>query len=150
MKNREDQDVENLIRSIKLSPARSGLREKVLDAAAKHKEETAWTTPRLRWCLAGCAVVLALIFIMDAGLSRRQQNRLQALLDGSRLTQIQAGDESLVLAEVLGEDVNRKLLAHNELSVAQQIKAEQLRREDLLRELLEEDFDGNEGEKNSH
>jgi hypothetical protein len=150
MNDTDDWDVEGLLRSARLKPAPPGLREKVLEAAAKHKEETAWTTPRLRWCLAGCTVVLAVIFIMDAGLSRRQQNRLQAFLDGSRLTQNQAGDESRVLAEVLGADVNRKLLARNDLSVAQQIKAEQLRREDILKELLEEDFDGSESEKNSH
>ncbi len=143
----EDRDIERRLRSMALRPARPGLREKVLAAAAKRKQETAWTTPRLRWCLAGCAAVLAVVFIADAGLGRKQQTRLQALMDGSPRMQDRAADESRVLAEVLGEPVDRQLVARNERIASAEKRAGHVRRERVLKELLKEVFDGSEGAK---
>jgi len=150
MKDSEDRDIEGLLHSVRLKPAPPRLRERILEAAAKHKEETAWTTRRLRWCLTGCAAVLAVIFITDAGLSRRQQDRLQAMINGSRPTQDQAGDESRVLAEALGESLSPKMLGQSKLAISRQRAVEQLRREDILKELSKEDFDGHESPKNNH
>lgn len=82
MKGNGDRNVEEMLRSAELKPAPPGLREKVLKAAANHKEEAAWTTPLLRWCLAGCVVALSVIFVADGLVTRTQQNRLQAVLDG--------------------------------------------------------------------
>jgi hypothetical protein len=42
------------------------------------------------------------------------------------------------------------MLAQNELAGAQKPKANELRRENMIRELLKEDFDGSESTKNSH
>lgn len=146
----EERDIERRLRSLALRPARPGLREKVLEAAAKHKKEAAWTTPRLRWCLAGCMAVLAVVFVIDAGLGRKQQSRLQALMDGSPRMHDRAADESRVLAEVLGEPVDRKLVARNERIASEEMRAGQVRREKVLRELLKEVFDGSEGAENNH
>ncbi len=143
-------DIEKRLRSLTLKPAPPGLREKVLQAAAKNKGEAAWTTPLLRWSLAGCAAVLALVFIADAALSRNQQSRLHALMDGSPLMQDRAADENRVLAEVLGEPVGRKLFAQDGRIAAEERGAGQARREELLKELLKEDFDGSESQENSH
>jgi hypothetical protein len=150
MKGNGDRNVEEMLRSAELKPAPPGLREKVLQAAAKHKEEAAWTTPLLRWCLAGCAVALSVIFVADGLVARTQRDRLQAFFDGSRPARNSADDNSRVLAEVCGESVTGKMLAQNELALAQKPKANELRREDMIRELLKEDFDGSESTKNSH
>lgn len=150
MKGNGDRNIEEMLRSAELKPASPGLREKVLQAAARHKEDAAWTTPLLRWCLACCAIALSVIFVADGLVARTQRNRLQALFDGSRLAQNRTDDESRVLAEVLGKSVSRNLLVQNELAVAQQTKAGQIRREEILKGLLTEDFDGSESKKNSH
>jgi hypothetical protein len=80
MKDVEGRDIEGLLRSVRLKPAPPGLRERVLKASGRAREEAAWTTPRLRRCLAGCAVVLAAVLISDAALNRGQQHRLQSFL----------------------------------------------------------------------
>jgi hypothetical protein len=87
MKNGKEYDIEKRLQSVKLTPVPPGLREKVLGAALERKEATAWTTPLLRKCLAGCAVLLAAVFIADASASRTQNARVQAILDGTRITQ---------------------------------------------------------------
>jgi len=87
MNNGDNQDLERRLKSLKLTPAPAGLREKVLIAARQKREVTVWTTPLLRKCLAGCAVLLAVIFIADAGASRTQNARVHAILDGTRITQ---------------------------------------------------------------
>jgi len=150
MKHDRDREIEGWLKSLTPKPAPPGLREKVLRAAAERKEETAWTTPLLRWGLAGCAVVLMVIFITDATLGRRQQARLQALLDGSQRIQSEAADESRLLAEALGEPAGRELVAQNGRASADRIRVGQVRREEVLKALLEEDFDGSESKKNSH
>ncbi|MGA2534280.1 MAG: hypothetical protein ABSG19_14740 [Candidatus Aminicenantales bacterium] len=87
MKNGDNYEIEGRLKTIRLTPAPPGLREKILGAAQERKEATAWTTPLLRKCLAGCAVLLAVIFIADAGANRTQNARAQAVLDGTRITQ---------------------------------------------------------------
>jgi hypothetical protein len=148
MKKDEAKGIEVRLREIRLKPAPPGLRRKVLDAAAKHKEESAWTTPLLRWCLAGCVAVLLVVFLADGLVSRSQTGRLQALLDGSRQARSRTDEGSRVLAEVLGEPVRPGLLVQSEMAAEKQAKVEQTRRKEILRELLREDFDGNESKKN--
>ena len=142
--------IERRLKSLTLKTASPGLRERVLKGAAKHKKEAAWTTPLLRWSLAACAAILALIFITDTALSRRQQDRLQAFMDGAPRMQDRAADENRVLAEVLGEPVGRKLFAQDGRIAAEERGTGQARRGELLKELLKEDFDGNESQKSSH
>jgi hypothetical protein len=148
MKNGEYGDIEKRLRSLKLKPALSGLREKIVASAQRRKEDESWTTPLLRWCLAGCAALLAMIFVADAAANRSHSFRLQALLDGSRPARGRVDDRNLVLAEVLGEPASGKLIARSEAAAEKQTKAEQARREQILKELLTEDFDGSEGKKN--
>jgi hypothetical protein len=148
MSKDEARDIEERLKEIKLKPVPPGLKDKVLEAAREHKEESAWTTPLLRWCLAGCAALLAVVFITDGLVSHAQQNRLQALFDGSRTTPRLTEDGSRMLAEVLGELASEKLLVQSEMAAEKQTKAEQIRREEILKELLLEDFDGNESKKN--
>jgi hypothetical protein len=150
MKGNGDRDVEEMLRSAELKPAPLGLKEKVLKAAAESAEAKAWTTPMLRWCLAGCAVALSVIFVADGLVSRTQRDRLQALFDGSRPARSPADDGSRMLADVYGGSVAGTMLAQNELALAQNPKANELRRENMIRELLKEDFDGSEGAENNH
>jgi hypothetical protein len=150
MKGNGDRNVEEMLRSAELKPAPPGLRERVLEAAVKHKEEAGWMTPLLRWCLAGCAVALSVIFIADGLVARTQRDRLQALFDGSPSARNPVDDASRMLAEVYGQSLTGKMLAQNELVLAQKLKASELRREDMIRELLKEDFDGSESTKNNH
>jgi len=79
MKRSEAPDIERLLKSVKLKPARLGLREKVLKRAGQYREEAAWTTPLLRWCLGGCAAVLLIVFVADGRISGAQRDRLTAL-----------------------------------------------------------------------
>jgi hypothetical protein len=145
----ENDIVEHRLKRLDIKPLPPGLRERILEAAATRRRETAWTTPGLRWALAACAAVLAVIFLMDAALGRRQQARLQVLLDGSQRIQSQAADETRLLAEALGEPVGRELVAQNGRA-ADRIRVEQVRREEVLKALLKEDFDVSESKKNSH
>jgi hypothetical protein len=144
MKKAEDQDVEGLLRSTRLKPARPGLREKVLDAAAKHKEETAWTTPLLRWCLAGCAVVLAVIFVMDAGLSRRQQERLRSVFNGYRGSQSNFAKEGQALIKDLNDFFGSKQPPLERWALAHQREANGNRRSAFIGEFFREDHNGSE------
>lgn len=93
MKHGENLDIETRLKSIRLTPAPPGLREKILLAARQRQEATAWTTPLLRKCLVGCAVLLAVILIADAGASRTQSARVQAILDGTRISRPEAVEQ---------------------------------------------------------
>ena len=146
----EDDIVEDRLKRLDIKALPPGLRERILEATAARKRETAWTTPGLRWALAACAAVFAVTFLMDAALGRRQQAHLQALLDGSQRIQSQAADDSRLLAEALGDPVGRELVAQNGRAAADRIRVGQVRREEVLKALLEEDFDGSESKKNSH
>jgi|GEM_PF-948059 len=149
MNEDEARDVEERLKEIQVKPAPPGLRRRVLDAAAKHKEGSAWTTPLLRWCLAACAAVILVVFLADGFISRSQTHRLEALLDGSRPATSWTDDGSRALAEVLGEPVAGKLLARSETAAELREKGEPLRREEILKELLTEDFDGSESKKDT-
>jgi hypothetical protein len=143
-------DIEKRLKSIILKPAPPGLRDRILDTASKRQEAVAWTTPLLRKCLAGCAVLLALVFFTDLFLSRAQQNRLRALIDGSRQVQSPVDDESRWLAEVLEDPIGPNRLVQKEMAIVRQKNAAQVRREDILMQLLKEDFGDNETTKNLH
>lgn len=144
MKNREMQDVENLIKSIKLSPAPGGLRERILDRARARGRSNAGMTPLLWKTLVGCAAALAFILIADGLLSRTQQSRLQALLDGSGRSESLADDEGPLLAEALGDPISTKMLAQEKTLIADRTSARRARLGHLRAELLGEDFENNE------
>jgi hypothetical protein len=146
----ENDDLERWLNGLEFKPAPSDLREKVLRAAVKYKEETAWTTPLLRKCLAGCGILLALIFLTDHLLSRAQQDRVQALLDRSRQVRGQADDQTRFLAEVLEDLGGSTKLVQKEMAVGREKKAERVRRADILRELLKEEFIDGERTKDFH
>jgi hypothetical protein len=148
MKTGENDDIEKGLRSLKLKPAPPGLREKIVATAQKRKEDESWTTPLLQWCLAVCAAVLLAVFVVDGLVTRSQARHLQAMLDGSRPAMSRGDDGTPVLAEVLGEPAVEKLIARSEADTARQARAEQIHREEILKELLLEDFDGNESKKN--
>lgn len=150
MKNGQEHDIEKQLRSVRLRPAPPGLREKILGTAQKRKEAMAWMTPVLWKCLAGCAVLLAVIFIADALLSRNQSHRLQAVLKEPAIMQHHQSEEGLVLAEDLEAVVGPKILATKKMANAPRTHAEQAQRERILRELLKEDFVDSETTKNLH
>jgi hypothetical protein len=106
MKNGLDDEIERRLRSVRLGPAPPGLREKVLGAAREAKTATAWTTPLLRKCLAGCAVIMAAAFVADTAASSRQNARFQALLGGTRAAETdqdrEGEPEDKELRDVLG------------------------------------------------
>jgi hypothetical protein len=93
MRNGNHHDFEKRLKSIRLKEAPAGLREKILGTARQRQEATAWTTPLLRKCLAGCSVLLAVIFLADAGASRTQNARVQAILDGTRISRPEAVEQ---------------------------------------------------------
>jgi hypothetical protein len=150
MKMGENDDLEKRLKGLEFKPAPPDLRERALKAAAKYKEETGWTTPLLRRCLAGCGVILALVFFTDLFLSRAQQNRLQVLLDGSSQVRGPADDQSRFLDEVLGDLGGLNRVVQKEMAVGRRKKAEQVRRADILKELLKEDFVDGEPTKDLH
>lgn len=102
---------ERWLRSITLKPAPPGLREKVLKAAARSREDAAWTTPLLRRWSAACAAIVLVVSVADGLLSRAQRSRLTVLGGGPRPTIVRPDDETNVLAEVLGEAAAGKLVA---------------------------------------
>ncbi len=107
----ERRDIEGLLGSVKLKAAPPELREKVLRAAAKRREETAWTTPLLRQCMVACAALLLVVSIADGLMSRTQRDRLIALGGGPRPSVARPDDEAAVLAEVLGNTAASELVA---------------------------------------
>ncbi|HYA48975.1 MAG TPA: hypothetical protein VEG35_04680 [Burkholderiales bacterium] len=150
MRSNGDRNIEELLGSAKLKPVPPGLREKVLRAAAGHKEARAWTTPLLRWGFVGCAAVLLAIFLADGVVSRDQRSRLQALFAGAGPERNQADEASRLLVEIYGESVAGKDIVKKELGMARRPKLERLRPQDRVRELLKEDFDGSQGAESNH
>jgi hypothetical protein len=80
MKRNLDPETENLLKSVAPKPAPKGLRERVLRAAARSRATDSATTPLLRMCLAGCAVILIVVSLIDGLASRSENARLQAVL----------------------------------------------------------------------
>jgi hypothetical protein len=148
MNEDEAREIEERLRRIRLKPAAPGLRKKILDAAERRKEESALTTPLLRRCLAGCAVMLTGVFLADGLVSRSQTRHLQVLLDGSRPAMGRTDEESRVLAEVLGGPVAAELLARSKTAAESRERGEPVSREEILKQLLREDFDASESKEN--
>jgi hypothetical protein len=148
MKNGQEHDIEKQLKSVRLRPAPPGLREKVLGAAQERKEATAWTTPLLRRCLAGCAALLAVVFIADDAATRKQNVRFQAILDGAHFTQ---SDQAKQWNEELEE--LRDALGPNDLAREKRLLALQKKEpsrnpgEGLWKGLSSEDIDGNKNTK---
>ncbi len=148
MKLGDSHDIERSLRSVTLKAAPPELREKVLRAAAKRREETAWTTPLLRRCLVACAIVLLVVFVADGLISRTQKDRFIALTGGPRPAASRSDDESALLAEALGGTVSPGIMAQ-EMGERRKRVIRITAKEDLLQiERLMED--GNESQKNLH
>jgi hypothetical protein len=144
MRNGEYEDFEKKLKAVALRPAPPGLREKVLGAARGRQDEAAWTTPLLRWCLAGCTVVIAVIFIMDAGFSRRQQECLQAVFNGYRESQSNFANEGQVLIKDLKDFFGSKQVPWEIWVLAHQREANGNRRSAFIGEFFREDHSGSE------
>lgn len=80
MKKSMNPETERLLGSVTPKPAPAGLREKVLGAAARSRAADSATTPLLRICVAGCAVILLVVFIGGALASKHESRRLMAML----------------------------------------------------------------------
>ncbi len=111
MKDTGSSSFERWLRSVTLKPAPPGLRDKVLKAAARRREEAAWTTPLLRRGLAACASIVLVVSVADGLVSGAQRSHLMALGGGPRPSIVRSDDETKVLAEVLGEAAAGKLAA---------------------------------------
>jgi hypothetical protein len=123
MKNGDNYEIEGRLKTIRLTPAPPGLREKILGAAQERREATAWTTPLLRKCLVGCAVLLAVIFVADAGASRTQNARVQVILDGTRITRSDAVEQWNAQLKELSDAIGPGVIARERsLQARQKIK----------------------------
>lgn len=144
MNDGEERKLERTLESLALKPALPGLRERVLDAARKEREERAWTTPLLRACLAGCAVILIVIFALDGVASSNQARRLQALLDGNRMTGVAADTEWASLVKDLSGVLSPAELAREKRLLARQGRTYHGYDFTLIKDFLKEDHDGSE------
>jgi len=149
MKNGENYDIKERLRDVKLRPAPPGLRKRILAAARQRQEALAWTTPPLRKCLVGCAALLAAVFIADASASRTQNARIQAILDGTRITQSDGVKQWNAELEELRDAVGPGEIARERwLQARQKIKPSRGPSDEIWRELSREDLDGNKITKN--
>jgi len=121
----ENDDIENRLKCLKLKQVPPGLREKVLETAVRRARAEALTTPLLRWCLAGCATILAAVFIADSAVTRHQNSHLRALFDGSGQTPAERSRkweaEIKELWDAVGPDMlggERWLLVHRRMKPA--------------------------------
>lgn len=96
---REERDdlVERELRRLVPAAVPAGLRKRVLDRAAEARRGAA-LAPWLRVAAGACAVVVAALLALDPLLSRHEERRLTALLDG-RSTAAPAFETAPELAE---------------------------------------------------
>jgi hypothetical protein len=80
MKQSPDREIERLLDSMTPKRAPEGLRERVLGAAARRRAADSATTPLLRICLAGCAVILIVVSMADKLASKNESSRFRTIL----------------------------------------------------------------------
>jgi hypothetical protein len=112
MKKMSDSETEDLINSAKPKPAPAGLREKVVGAAARSRAADSATTPLLRFWITGCAVVILVISVADAFVTRNQSAHIQFMLAGPLLnsdttSRAATADEELTDPLLEGMKANR-------------------------------------------
>ncbi len=144
MNKEEERKLERTLASLAPIPAPQGLRERVLDAARKERQERAWTTPLLRACLAGCGVILIAVFALDGAASGKQASRLQALLDGNRISGSASDTEWASVAKDLGDVLSPADLAREKRLLAHQGPRAGNRPSGSIMEFLKENHDGSE------
>jgi hypothetical protein len=144
MKESLDQETENLLRSVAPKSPPDGLREKVLGTGARSRKNDAVTTPLLRLWLAVCAVVILVISVADAFVTRSQSAHIQFMLGGPLLnsdttSRAAAADEDLADPLLEGMKANRPMLIADGKGAARTYRDFR----NMEKRILREEYDGN-------
>jgi hypothetical protein len=131
MSDQREQDFEKLLRSIPLEPTPKGLKERILGETQARLRSGAGITVFFIKGIACCLALSALCLFADLVLSRSENKRITALLNGQAYEQRYAPEDKILLAEALGASLASEMIsAGNKKSRPGSNSA------DLMREIL--------------
>lgn len=102
MTTNDPQDIEKTLLSLSPQPVPPGLRERILESAAKRRRDLVMT-PWMWAAAAACAALIAVAVLGDAAVARAQNENLRALLNGRNVPRETEGEAAWLSAELFEE-----------------------------------------------
>jgi hypothetical protein len=141
MEKRNNKKTEEFLGMFSLKTAPPGLKEKILDGALKKHKSNQVMSAFLWRGFVGCLLILSIVFVVDATITRAQNRRFSSFVDKQQGSTGKAEEEWSMLKDIIWEPLDSTENVVRKKFYGSREKSEKKGRLVEWRESLEKEFE---------